>query len=209
MRGTGTDRCPGRPDLGRSQHRGGLGPHPATPFRPPRSQPFSRRPAEGLRTVRGDEFGALWTGDGLDGPIVAGRKTVLCAFIDDWSRTVPGWRWGHAEDTVRLEAALRRASESQGIPERSSSITAALFPLRSTGPWPCWVSRSPTPGRGSLPPGKSSAFSGRSAPSSWSSWTLGAGPPTWPSSTSCSAPGSRASITGHATPRPDRRRWSA
>jgi putative transposase len=63
------------------------------------------------------EFGALWTGDGLHGPLVGGRRAVLCAFIDDWSRAVAGWRWGHAEDSVRLEAALRRGVESRGVPE--------------------------------------------------------------------------------------------
>ena len=64
------------------------------------------------------EFGELWTGDGLHGPVVAGRKAVLMAFVDDWSRSVPGWRWGVAEDTVRLEAALRRGLEAHGVPER-------------------------------------------------------------------------------------------
>ena len=78
------------------------------------------------------EFGALWTGDGLHGPVVGARKAVLCAFIDDWSRAVPGWRWGSAEDTVRLEAALRRGLESRGIPEKcfvdnGSAFTSAPF----------------------------------------------------------------------------------
>jgi len=77
-------------------------------------------------------FGDLWTGDGLHGPVVAGHKTVLCAFIDDWSRAVAGWRWGHGEDTVRLEAALRRGLESRGIPKRcfvdnGSAFTSAPF----------------------------------------------------------------------------------
>lgn len=63
------------------------------------------------------EFGELWTGDGLHGPLVAGHKAILFAFIDDWSRAVVGWRWGGAEDTVRLEAALRRGLESAGVPE--------------------------------------------------------------------------------------------
>jgi hypothetical protein len=48
--------------------------------------------------------------------VVAGAKAILFAFIDDWSRSVPGWRWGHGEDTVRLEAALRRGLESAGLP---------------------------------------------------------------------------------------------
>jgi hypothetical protein len=73
------------------------------------------------------EFGALWTGDGLHGPVVAGHKAVLCAFIDDWSRAVPGWRWGHAEDTVRLEAALRRGLESRGIPQKCFVDNGSAF----------------------------------------------------------------------------------
>jgi putative transposase len=73
------------------------------------------------------EFGALWTGDGLVGPVVDGRKAVLCAFIDDWSRVVPGWRWGGAEDTVRLEAALRRGLESRGIPQKCFVDNGSAF----------------------------------------------------------------------------------
>ena len=90
------------------------------------------RPPAVFGRFEATEFGQLWTGDGLHGPVVEGRKAVLCAFIDDWSRAVPGWRWGHAEDTVRLEAALRRGLESRGIPERcfvdnGSAFTSAPF----------------------------------------------------------------------------------
>ncbi|MGH9057982.1 MAG: DDE-type integrase/transposase/recombinase [Acidimicrobiales bacterium] len=73
------------------------------------------------------EFGQLWTGDGLHGPVVGGRKAVLCAFVDDWSRAVPGWRWGSAEDTVRLEAALRRGLESRGIPDKCFVDNGSAF----------------------------------------------------------------------------------
>jgi putative transposase len=59
----------------------------------------------------------LWTGDALHGPVVAGRKTYLFAFIDDHSRAVAGHRFGYAEDTVRLAAALRPALASRGVPE--------------------------------------------------------------------------------------------
>jgi putative transposase len=59
----------------------------------------------------------LWTGDALHGPTIAGRKTYLFAFLDDRSRLLTGYRWGHAEDTLRLEAALRRGLQSRGIPE--------------------------------------------------------------------------------------------
>lgn len=60
----------------------------------------------------------LWTGDALHGPVVAGDKTYLFAFIDDHSRLLPGYRWGLAEDTLRLEAALRAGLASRGVPSR-------------------------------------------------------------------------------------------
>jgi len=59
----------------------------------------------------------LWTGDALHGPVIAGRKTYLFAFVDDHSRAIVGHRWGYAEDTVRLAAALRPALASRGVPE--------------------------------------------------------------------------------------------
>ena len=59
-----------------------------------------------------------WTGDALHGPLVGGRKAFLFAFIDDHSRAIPGYRWGHSEDTVRLEAALRHGLASRGIPRQ-------------------------------------------------------------------------------------------
>lgn len=74
-------------------------------------------PRRALGRFETTAFGELWTGDALHGPQVAGRKAILFAFIDDWSRTVPGWRWGHSEDTVRLEAALRRGIEARGVPQ--------------------------------------------------------------------------------------------
>ena len=58
-----------------------------------------------------------WTGDALHGPVVAGRKTYLFAFIDDHSRALVGYRWGHSEDTLRLEAALRSGLSSRGVPK--------------------------------------------------------------------------------------------
>lgn len=68
----------------------------------------------------GDRVNELWTGDALHGPRVGGpdgRKTSLFAFIDDHSRLVVGFRWGLAEDTVRLAAALRPALAARGVPE--------------------------------------------------------------------------------------------
>jgi putative transposase len=58
----------------------------------------------------------LWTGDALHGLQLGGRKTYLFAFLDDHSRTAVGHRFGFAEDTVRLAAALRPALASRGVP---------------------------------------------------------------------------------------------
>jgi putative transposase len=64
-----------------------------------------------------DRPNEMWTGDALHGPRIAGRKTYLFAFVDDHSRAVVGHRWGFAEDTVRLAAALRPALAARGVPE--------------------------------------------------------------------------------------------
>jgi putative transposase len=61
--------------------------------------------------------GELWTGDALHGPVIAGRKAYLLAFIDDYSRALVGYRWGHGEDVLRLEAALRAGLASRGVPD--------------------------------------------------------------------------------------------
>ena len=59
----------------------------------------------------------LWTGDGLHGPKVGGRTAILLAFIDDYSRALVGYRWGTAEDVLRLEAALRSGLCARGVPD--------------------------------------------------------------------------------------------
>jgi transposase InsO family protein len=59
----------------------------------------------------------LWTGDALHGRRLGGRKTYLFAFLDDHSRLVTGYRWGFAEDTVRLAAALRPGLAARGVPK--------------------------------------------------------------------------------------------
>jgi putative transposase len=56
-------------------------------------------------------------GDALHGPLVGGKKAYLLAFIDDYSRALPGYRWTHSEDTVRLEAVLRQGLSSRGVPD--------------------------------------------------------------------------------------------
>jgi putative transposase len=58
----------------------------------------------------------IWTGDALHAIRVAGRKTYLFAFLDDHSRAVMAARFGFAEDTIRLAAALRPALASRGVP---------------------------------------------------------------------------------------------
>jgi transposase InsO family protein len=57
-----------------------------------------------------------WVGDALHGPRVGGRKTYLFAFLDDHSRLAVGYRFGFAEDTVRLAAALEPALAARGVP---------------------------------------------------------------------------------------------
>ncbi|MCK2245210.1 MULTISPECIES: DDE-type integrase/transposase/recombinase [unclassified Crossiella] len=80
-----------------------------------------------------DRPNELWIGDALHGPRIAGRKTYLFAFVDDHSRMIVGHRWGGAEDTVRLAAALRPALAARGVPEGvyvdngSAFVDAALL----------------------------------------------------------------------------------
>ena len=68
-----------------------------------------------------------WVGDALHGPTVAGAKSYLFAFIDDHSRLLTGYRWGRAEDTLRLEAALCRGLASRGIPKTIYVDNGAAF----------------------------------------------------------------------------------
>jgi putative transposase len=58
----------------------------------------------------------IWLGDAVHGPVVAGRRAICFAFLDDHSRAVMGARWGYREDVVRMAAALRPALQSRGIP---------------------------------------------------------------------------------------------
>ena len=59
----------------------------------------------------------IWTGDALHAIRLDGRKTYLFAFLDDHSRAVMAARFGFAEDTIRLAAALRPALACRGVPE--------------------------------------------------------------------------------------------
>ncbi len=57
-----------------------------------------------------------WVGDALHGPVVAGRKAILIAFLDDHSRAVVAARWGHTETAVALRETLRVALAARGRP---------------------------------------------------------------------------------------------
>jgi putative transposase len=125
----------------------------------------------------------LWTADALHGPAVAGRKAYLFAAIDDHSRALVGYRWALAEDTLRLEAALRTGFAARGLPgalyvdngspfvSRQLERCLAVLGIRLT---------HSKPGQ----PRAAARSSGPSAPcasSSWSSWTPAAAQPTWTS----------------------------
>jgi putative transposase len=59
----------------------------------------------------------MWTGDTLHGPVIAGGKCYLLAFIDDHSRAVMGARWAYHDDVVRMAAAFRPALQRRGVPQ--------------------------------------------------------------------------------------------
>jgi putative transposase len=59
----------------------------------------------------------MWTGDTLHGPVIAGAKSYLFAFIDDHSRAVMGARWAYHDDVVRMAAAFRPALQRRGVPK--------------------------------------------------------------------------------------------
>jgi len=69
----------------------------------------------------------LWVGDHLHGPVVAGHKAYLFALLDDHSRAAVGYRWAVAEDTVRMEAALRAALAARGVPDMLYLDNGAAF----------------------------------------------------------------------------------
>jgi putative transposase len=58
----------------------------------------------------------MWTGDTLHGPVIAGGKAYLFAFLDDHSRAVMGARWAYHDDVVRMAAAFRPALQRRGVP---------------------------------------------------------------------------------------------
>ena len=95
------------------------------PDRADRADPGRDAPAFGrFEAARPNE---IWTGDALHATRVQGRKTYLFAFIDDHSRAVMAARFGFAEDTIRLAAALRPALGSRGIPEHAYVDNGSAF----------------------------------------------------------------------------------
>ncbi len=104
-----------------AEHTGGVVPSPRTLQRH-----FARlelntrpdgRPPQGFGRFEAATVNERWTGDALHGPVIGGRKTYLMAFIDDHSRALTGYRWGHSEDTLHLASALRAGLAARGIPQ--------------------------------------------------------------------------------------------
>jgi putative transposase len=90
-------------------------------------------PPEAFGRFEAEAAGDRWVGDAMHGPLLAGgKRAILFAFLDDHSRALVGHRWGYAEDTVRLEAALRAALAARGVPRQiyvdngSAFVDAAL-----------------------------------------------------------------------------------
>lgn len=85
------------------------------------------RPPKSFGRFEAEQVNDLWVGDALHGPVVGKGKAILFAFLDDHSRLLTGYRWGRAEDSVRLEAALRRGLAARGLPRRIYVDNGAPF----------------------------------------------------------------------------------
>ncbi len=142
----GPHRRAGRPGPARQRRMVAVGADPAAPLRAPGTgHPARRQRAARVRPVRGGPSNEMWTGDALHGPVIAGRKTYLFAFVDDHSWLITGHRFGHAEDTVRLAAALRPAWPAAAFPNASMLITGPRSWTRGCcAAAPCSASSSPT-----------------------------------------------------------------
>jgi putative transposase len=70
---------------------------------------------------------ARWVGDCLHGPVVAGRKAILVAFLDDHSRLVTAARWGYHENAMALRETLRIGLASRGRPKVIYVDNGAMF----------------------------------------------------------------------------------
>ena len=113
---------------------GGRGPSVSTVERHLRRVGLSRAALLGEREAFGRFEAAtpneLWVADCLHGPVIAGRRAILIAVLDDHSRLVVGARFAHAESTVRLEAVLRDALQSRGLPSRLYCDNGQIFTSR-------------------------------------------------------------------------------
>jgi putative transposase len=111
----------------------GTSPHARTLQRHFRRLDITRRapaPAKAFGRFEAERPNERWTADALHGLVVGGRKTYLFAIIDDHSRALVGYRWTHAEDTVRLEAALRAALAARGLPRTLYADNGSPFVSR-------------------------------------------------------------------------------
>jgi putative transposase len=116
---------------------GGRGPSRSTIERHLRRLGLSRAALLGDREAFG-RFEAsapneLWVADCLHGPVISGKRAILIAVLDDHSRLVVAVRFAHAESTVRLEAVLRHAFQSHGIPARLYCDNGQNFTSRQLG----------------------------------------------------------------------------
>jgi putative transposase len=87
----------------------------------------SGEPRQAFGRFEADRPNEIWVGDAFHGPRIGGRKSYLFAFLDDHSRAVVGHRWGFAEDTVRLAAALRPALACRGVPDHAYVDNGSAF----------------------------------------------------------------------------------
>ncbi|MGH9285896.1 MAG: DDE-type integrase/transposase/recombinase, partial [Acidimicrobiales bacterium] len=88
------------------------------------------RPRRAYGRFEAAEPNELWVGDALHGPVVGRAKAYLFAFLDDCSRVATGYRWGVAEDTLRLEAALHQGLAARGVPARLYVDNGSAFVSR-------------------------------------------------------------------------------
>jgi putative transposase len=114
-----------------AQANAGAGPSVSTIERHLRRLGLSRAELCGEREAFG-RFEAsapneLWVADCLHGPVISGKRAILIAILDDHSRLVTGARFAHAESTVRLEAVLRDALQSRGLPARLYCDNGQIF----------------------------------------------------------------------------------
>jgi putative transposase len=117
-----------------AQANDGRGPSQSTVERHLRRLGLSRAELCGEREAFGRfEAGSpneLWVADCLHGPVISGKRAILIAVLDDHSRLVVGARFAHAESTVRLEAVLRDALQSRGLPARLYCDNGQIFSSR-------------------------------------------------------------------------------